>query len=56
MGSIARKHAEPISKITYDDLPPEVIEKTKTLLAHCLGSVCIGPGGEVDTIRSRNFD
>jgi len=40
--SLARKHAEPISKITYSSIPPEVIDKTKMLIAHCLGSACIG--------------
>ncbi len=46
MVSLARKHAEPINRIAYSDLPNEVIEKTKTLIAHCLGSACVGQNEE----------
>lgn len=42
MISLAQKQVEPIYRLSYDDLPEEVVAKVKDLIAHCLGSACVG--------------
>lgn len=42
MSGLARRHIEPISKMTYRQLPRHVVDRTKLLIAHCLGSACFG--------------
>jgi 2-methylcitrate dehydratase PrpD len=42
MPSLSRKLAQWVASLTYDDLPPEVVDRAKGVTLHCLGSILLG--------------
>src|SRR5690349_21628519 len=42
MASISRQLAQFVSKLRYEDLPPEVVDRAKGVTLQCLASVLIG--------------
>ena len=50
MASLSRQLAQWVTRLTYDDLPPAVIDRAKGVTLQCLSSILIGagtkPGGD----------